>query len=93
MYAGKQGDAVNHLQNDRAKDKVSKMHETSYFLVLDHIRVKSVSSVSQRAPQKFSPLLQDVVILGSGAFGLEAMEAASRSRARYITLVTRDRDR
>ena len=37
--------------------------------------------------------VQDVVILGSGAFGLEAMEAAHRSNARSITLVTRDRDR
>ena len=37
--------------------------------------------------------MQDVVILGSGAFGLEAMEAAQRSGAKSITLVTRDRDR
>lgn len=37
--------------------------------------------------------LQDVVILGSGAFGLEAMEAAQRAGAKSITLVTRDRDR
>ena len=36
---------------------------------------------------------QDVVILGTGAFALEAMEAAHRARAHSITLVTRPRDR
>ena len=37
--------------------------------------------------------LQDVLILGTGAFALEAMEAAHRSEARNITLVGRTRDR
>ena len=36
---------------------------------------------------------QDVVILGTGAFALEAMEAAHRAHARSITLITRARDR
>jgi uncharacterized NAD(P)/FAD-binding protein YdhS len=36
---------------------------------------------------------QDVVILGTGAFALEAMEAAHRAHARSITLITRPRDR
>ena len=36
---------------------------------------------------------QDVFILGTGAFALEAMEAAHRARARSITLITRPRDR
>ena len=36
---------------------------------------------------------QRVVILGSGAFGLEAMEAANRAGAASITLVMRRRDR
>ena len=34
-----------------------------------------------------------MVILGSGAFGLEAMEAADRAGAASITLVMRERDR
>ena len=38
-------------------------------------------------------LRQDVVILGTGAFALEAMEAADRGDARSITLVARPRDR
>ena len=37
--------------------------------------------------------LQDVLILGTGAFALEAMEAAHRGEARNITLVGRTRDR
>ena len=37
--------------------------------------------------------VQDVVILGSGAFGLEAMEAADRAGAASITLVMRERNR
>ena len=37
--------------------------------------------------------MQDVVILGTGAFGLEAMEAANRAGARTIALITRPRDR
>lgn len=41
----------------------------------------------------FSWVHQDVVILGTGAFALEAMEAAHRARARSITLMTRPRDR
>ena len=36
---------------------------------------------------------QDVLILGTGAFALEAMEAAHRGEARNITLVGRNRDR
>ena len=36
---------------------------------------------------------QDVVILGTGAFALEAMEAAHRGQARNITLISRPRDR
>lgn len=43
--------------------------------------------------QSCSGLLKDVVILGSGAFGLEAMEAAHRAGAKSITVITRDRDR
>ena len=38
-------------------------------------------------------LRQDVVILGTGAFALEAMEAADRGDARSITLIARPRDR
>ena len=38
-------------------------------------------------------VVQDVVILGTGAFALEAMEAAHRAKARSITLLTRRRDR
>lgn len=38
-------------------------------------------------------LVQDVVILGTGAFALEAMEAAHRARAQSITLLTRPRNR
>ncbi|KAK9918953.1 hypothetical protein WJX75_008278 [Coccomyxa subellipsoidea] len=37
--------------------------------------------------------MQDVVILGTGAFALEAMEAAHRAGAKSITLLTRPRDR
>ena len=37
--------------------------------------------------------VQDVVILGTGAFALEAMEAANRAGAISITLITRPRDR
>lgn len=37
--------------------------------------------------------MQDVVILGTGAFGLEAMEAANRAGAKSIALITRPRDR
>ena len=37
--------------------------------------------------------VQDVVILGTGAFALEAMEAANRAGANSITLITRPRDR
>ena len=50
----------------------------------------------QRVAQQDSVLLmwaQDVVILGTGAFALEAMEAAHRARAKSITLITRARDR
>ncbi|CAK0786243.1 hypothetical protein CVIRNUC_009456 [Coccomyxa viridis] len=36
---------------------------------------------------------KDVVILGTGAFALEAMEAADRGDARSITLIARPRDR
>ena len=36
---------------------------------------------------------QDVVILGTGAFALEAMEAAHRGQARNITLLSSPRDR
>ena len=38
-------------------------------------------------------LRQDVVILGTGAFALEAMEAADRGGARSLTLIARPRDR
>ena len=38
-------------------------------------------------------LRQDVVILGTGAFALEAMETADRSDARSVTLIARPRDR
>jgi NADPH-dependent 2,4-dienoyl-CoA reductase/sulfur reductase-like enzyme len=36
---------------------------------------------------------QEVVIIGSGAFACEAMEAASRNGARHITLISRPRTR
>ena len=36
---------------------------------------------------------QEVVIIGSGAFACEAMEAAANAGARKITLVTRERKR
>lgn len=36
---------------------------------------------------------QDVVILGSGAFACEAMEAAVANNAASVTLVTRERRR
>ena len=36
---------------------------------------------------------QDIVILGTGAFALEAMEAAHRGQARNITLLSSPRDR
>lgn len=38
-------------------------------------------------------IAQHVVILGSGAFGLEAMEAAHKAGARSIIMLTRARDR
>ena len=37
--------------------------------------------------------LQKVVIMGTGAFALEAMEAADRSNAEHITLVSRPRNK
>lgn len=39
------------------------------------------------------PLLQRVVIMGTGSFALEAMEAAGRNNAAHITLVSRPRKR
>ena len=46
-----------------------------------------------RLTQTPMQLRQDVVILGTGAFALEAMEAADRGSARSITLIARPRDR
>ena len=37
--------------------------------------------------------VQDVVILGSGAFACEAMEAAVANNAAHVTLVSRERRR
>lgn len=37
--------------------------------------------------------LQNVVIMGTGSFALEAMEAAGRNNAKHITLVSRPRKR
>lgn len=37
--------------------------------------------------------MQHVVILGTGAFGLEALEAADRAGAKSITMISRERDR
>lgn len=36
---------------------------------------------------------QNVVIMGTGSFALEAMEAAGRNNAKHITLVSRPRKR
>ncbi len=44
-------------------------------------------------PSAFSSCLQNVVILGTGSFALEAMEAAGRNNAKHITLVSRPRKR
>ena len=37
--------------------------------------------------------MQNVVIMGTGSFALEAMEAAGRNNAKHITLVSRPRKR
>ena len=38
-------------------------------------------------------LSQEVVVIGSGAFACEAMEAAAKAGAARVTLVSRDRER
>jgi hypothetical protein len=47
----------------------------------------------QPNPTHLPPPLQRVVIMGTGSFALEAMEAAGRSGAEHITLVSRPRQR
>ena len=37
--------------------------------------------------------MQNVVVLGSGAFACEAMEAALASNAQHVTIICRDRKR
>lgn len=37
--------------------------------------------------------MQEVVVLGSGAFACEAMEAAIANNAKHVTMVCRDRKR
>jgi len=37
--------------------------------------------------------VQDVVVLGSGAFACEAMEAALNNNAKHVTIICRDRKR
>ena len=37
--------------------------------------------------------VQDVVVLGSGAFACEAMEAALANGAKHVTMICRDRKR
>ncbi len=37
--------------------------------------------------------VQNVVVLGSGAFACEAMEAALASNAKHVTMICRDRKR
>ena len=47
----------------------------------------------QPNPTHLPAPLQRVVIMGTGSFALEAMEAAGRSGAEHITLVSRPRQR
>ena len=48
-----------------------------------HIRVIDVVQMT----------VQDVVVLGSGAFACEAMEAALNNNAKHVTIICRDRKR
>lgn len=56
------------------------------FLVSAKMKTAAVHDVSEVA-------LQEVVVLGSGAFACEAMEAALASGAKHVTMVCRNRKR
>jgi threonine dehydrogenase-like Zn-dependent dehydrogenase len=91
-YAGKhQGTECSLANQAQAKDKA----------LMTYASTSICANLSMTEPTIFlchagflqpAPV-QDVVILGTGAFALEAMEAAHRAGARAITLLTRKRDR
>lgn len=60
-------------------------------LACAEMRYSSVHSQDRR--NATCSAVQRVVIMGTGSFALEAMEAAGRNNAKHITLVSRPRKR
>jgi signal-transduction protein with cAMP-binding, CBS, and nucleotidyltransferase domain len=47
----------------------------------------------EKMSSRFHVMWQEVIVLGSGAFACEAMDAAIANNAKHVTMVCRDRKR